>query len=96
MEKVGELPLSEMLKLVNTMLPMVKTTIPKDKMAELIMLLSQRKDAQFQQMTISAKGTYGGKKNMGSRNMYAADLNKNSKILHEFLCRQLSEKLDGE
>ena len=96
LQKVGELPLPEMLKLVDTVLPMVKTNIPEDKMAELILLLPKLKDVEFQQMTIPAKGTYGGKKGMGGRSMYAADFNKNAKILQEFLYPQLSEKPDGE
>jgi LCP family protein required for cell wall assembly len=95
LQKVGELPLPEMLKLVDTVLPMVKTNIPEDKMAELILLLPKLKDVEFQQMTIPAKGTYGGKKGMGGRSMYAADFNKNAKILQEFLYPQLSEKPDG-
>ena len=85
-----------MLKLVDTVLPMVKTNIPEDKMAELILLLPKLKDVEFQQMTIPVKGTYGGKKGMGGRSMYAADFNKNAKILQEFLYPQLSEKPDGE
>lgn len=88
LKKVGQLPLGDMIKLVDVILPLVKTNIPEDKLAELILLLPKLKDAEFQQMTIPAKGTYGGKKGMGGRSMYAADFDKNAKILQEFLYPQ--------
>lgn len=92
MEKVGKMPLDKMLKMVDTLLPMVKTNLPEDKIGELILLLPQLKDAEFQQMTIPAKGTYGVKKGMGNRSMYSADFDKNAQILQEFLYPHKTEK----
>ena len=96
MERVGKLPLDEMLKLVDKVLPMVKTNIPEEKMAELILLLPRLKDAEFQQMTIPKKGTYGSKKGMGGRPMYSADFDANAKILQELLYPQLQETVPAE
>lgn len=96
MERVGKLPLDEMLKLVDKILPMVKTNIPEDKMAELILLLPRLKDAEFQQMTIPKKGTYGSKKGMGGRSMYSADFDANAQILQELLYPHLQETVPAE
>ena len=88
MEQLGQMPLDKMLAMVDELLPLVKTNIPEDKMAELILLLPRLKDAEFQQMTIPKKGTYGSKKGMGGRSMYSADFDKNAQIIHEFLYPQ--------
>lgn len=80
--------LGEINALLNDLLPMVQTNIPESKIAELTLQLPKIRKAEMQQMTIPAKGTYGGMTGMGGRSLFAVDFEANSQILKESLYPQ--------
>lgn len=85
LDQCRELSLTELNKLVDVILPLVKTNIPETKMAELLLLLPQLPNAQTQQATVPQHGTYGGMTGLGGRSLFAVDFETNAEFLHEFL-----------
>lgn len=77
--------LSDADRLVNELLPLVRTNLTEEVITELLFLLPSLPQATVQQMTIPQAGTYGGMIGMGGRSLFSVDFQANSEILHEFL-----------
>jgi LCP family protein required for cell wall assembly len=71
--------------LADAVLPMITTNFTQREMLSLLTKLPAFRGVQLQQMTIPAKGTYGGMTVMGGRGSFAPDFEKNAQILHQFL-----------
>lgn len=71
--------------LIDVLLPLVRTNLPELRIVEMILLLPGLRNAEIQQMTIPAEGTFGGMTGMGGRSLFAVDFETNARILHEFL-----------
>lgn len=71
--------------LIDVLLPLVRTNLPELEIAEMILLLPSLRNAEIQQMTIPADGTFGGMTGMGGRSLFAVDFEANAQILHAFL-----------
>lgn len=72
-------------RLADAVLPMITTNFTQKELLSLLAKLPAFRGVQLQQMTIPAKGTYGGMTVMGGRGSFAPDFEKNAKILREFL-----------
>ena len=83
--KAKGLSLLELNDVANTILPMINTNLTKSEILELVLFAPNIIGADIEQMSIPKKGTYGGMKGMGGRNLYAVDFEANAKILREFL-----------
>lgn len=77
--------LTEFNDLIDVLLPLVRTNLPELEIAEMILLLPSLRNAEIQQMTIPADGTFGGMTGMGGRSLFAVDFEANAQILHAFL-----------
>lgn len=86
-----DLSLAEINSLIDQLLPMVKTNIPQTKIAELLLLIPELRNAEIQQTTIPLAGTYGGMKGMGGRSLFAVDFEANAKFLKEYLYGEKTE-----
>lgn len=71
--------------IMDTVLPLIQTNLTKMEILELAMFAPNVLGADFEQMSIPQKGTYGGMKGMGGRSLYAVDFEKNAQILRDFL-----------
>lgn len=91
LNQVKQMNLSEIDALIDTLLGMVRTNLPEEVITKLILLAPSLPNAEFQQMTIPQKGTYGGMKGMGGRPLFAVDFETNTKILHDFIYPHLKE-----
>lgn len=78
---------TELNKMLNTMLPMVQTNMPKSKITAYMLqapgVLAAGNKIETQVMP--EKGTFGSMKGMEGRSLFAVDFQKNSKILKKFL-----------
>lgn len=83
--KAKGMSLTELNAMMDTVLPLVRTNLTEEEITSLLLLVPRASEIQIDQMTLPAKGTYGGMTGMGGRNMYAADFQKNANILREFL-----------
>ena len=71
--------------LCDKILPRIRTNLTKLEMAELILYAPKFLEAEFDQMTIPIKNSYGGMKVMSGEGGWALNYEKNNKALHEFL-----------
>lgn len=83
--KATDLSLLELNDVANKILPMINTNLTKTEILELVLFAPNIIGADIEQMSIPKKGTYGGMKGMGGRNLYAVDFEANATILREFL-----------
>lgn len=91
LDQVKKMNLAEIDGLINELLGLVRTNLDEDVITRLLLLAPSLLNAEFQQMTIPQKGTYGGMTGMGGRPLFAVDFETNARILHEFIYPQLSE-----
>ncbi len=91
LDQVKKMNLVEIDALVNELLGLVRTNLDEDVITRLLMMAPSLINAEFQQMTIPVKGTYGGMTGMGGRPLYAVDFETNAQILHDFIYPHLSE-----
>lgn len=80
-----EADLRTLYNMADEVLPMISTNFTRMELAMLLPRLLRFRGVELEQMTIPAKGTYGGTVVMGGRNAYAPDFEKNARLLHEFL-----------
>ncbi len=92
LEQVKTMDLAQIDSLINYLLTLVRTNLPEEVITELLLLAPSLPKAEFQQMTIPQKGTYGGMTGMGGRPLFAVDFETNAQILHDFIYPHLSEK----
>ena len=71
--------------LCDKILPRVRTNLTKLEMAELILYAPKFLEAEFDQMTIPIKNSYGGMNVLFNGSGWALNYEKNNKALHEFL-----------
>ena len=71
--------------LCDKILPRIRTNLTKLEMAELILYAPKFLEAEFDQMTIPIKNSYGGMKVMSGEGGWALNYEKNNKALHDFL-----------
>ena len=90
-DQVKRMNLVEIDGLINELLGLVRTNLDEKTITRLLLLAPSLIGAQFQQMTIPAKGTYGGMTGMDGRPLFAVDFETNAQILHEFIYPHLSE-----
>jgi LCP family protein required for cell wall assembly len=90
-DQVKQMDLVRMDALIDELLGLVRTNLPEEVITKLILLAPSLPNAEFQQMTIPQKGTYGGMKGMDGRPLFAVDFETNAKILHDFIYPHLSE-----
>ena len=83
--KAKDLSLLELNEAANEVLPLINTNLTKTEILNLIAFAPNVIGKEIEQMSIPKKGTYGGMKGMGGRNLYAVDFEENAKILREFL-----------
>ena len=83
--KARDLNLLELNDVANTILPMINTNLTKTEILDLVLFAPNIIGGDIEQMSIPKKGTYGGMKGMGGRNLYAVDFETNATILKEFL-----------
>jgi LCP family protein required for cell wall assembly len=91
LNQVKQMDLGQIDALIDTLLGMVRTNLPEEVITKLILLAPSLPDAEFQQMTIPQKGTYGGMKGMDGRPLFAVDFETNAKILHDFIYPHLKD-----
>jgi LCP family protein required for cell wall assembly len=85
LNQVKKMDLLQIDGLINQLLGLVRTNLPEEVISELILLAPSLPNAEFQQMTIPQKGTYGGMTGMDGRPLFAVDFETNAKILHDFI-----------
>lgn len=83
--KAKGMSLLELNDAANTILPLIQTNLTKGEIMELVLFAPNVLGTDIEQMSIPQKGTYGGMKGMGGRNLYAVDFETNAIILKEFL-----------
>ena len=71
--------------LCDKILPRVRTNLTKLEMAELILYAPKFLEAEFDQMSIPIKNSYGGMNVLFNGSGWALNYEKNNKALHEFL-----------
>lgn len=71
--------------LFDKVLPLIQTNLSNSDLLNLLTLFPNYKGIEDTTLTIPVKGTYGSMKGMGGRSMFAADFQKNSDTLQEFL-----------
>jgi LCP family protein required for cell wall assembly len=91
LEQVKSMDLAQIDSLINYLLTLVRTNLPEEVITEILLLAPSLPKAEFQQMTIPQKGTYGGMTGMGGRPLFAVDFETNAQILHDFLYPHFSE-----
>ncbi len=91
LNQVKQMDLGQIDALIDTLLGMVRTNLPEEVITKLILLAPSLPNAEFQQMTIPQKGTYGGMKGMDGRPLFAVDFETNAKILHDFIYPHLKD-----
>lgn len=91
LDQVKKMNLVEIDGLINELLGLVRTNLDEETITKLLMLAPSLPNAKFQQMTIPAKGTYGGMTGMGGRPLFAVDFETNAQILHEFIYPHLED-----
>jgi len=77
--------LRELNSLADTVLPLIQTNLSKLDIAELMLYAPNFLNAEFDQMTIPKKGTYGGMSIRNGGGAFAVDYEINNAILKEFL-----------
>ena len=89
--KVKELKISELTKLMNRLLPQLTTNLKEGEIFSLLLALPSYIKYDIKQLTIPAKGSY---KDMNIRGMavLSIDFEKNIKILHDNIYSELSKK----
>jgi LCP family protein required for cell wall assembly len=92
MDQVKGMDLAQIDSLCNYLMSLVRTNVPESVITRLLLLAPSLPNAEFQQLTIPQKGTYGGMTGMGGRPLFAVDFETNTRILHEFLYPHLHEK----
>lgn len=91
MNQVKKKDLGQIDALIDEMLGLVRTNLSEEVITKLILLAPSLPNAEFQQMTIPQKGTYGGMTGMGGRPLFAVDFETNAQILHDFIYPHLAE-----
>lgn len=91
LDQVKQMDLAQIDSLINYLLTLVRTNMSEEVITELLLLAPSLPNAEFQQMTIPQKGTYGGMTGMGGRPLFAVDFETNAQILHEFIYPHLYE-----
>lgn len=91
LDQLKKMNLAEIDGLINELLSLVRTNLDEKTITKLLLLAPELMNAEFQQMTIPQKGTYGGMTGMGGRPLYAVDFETNAQILHDFVYPHLSE-----
>lgn len=91
LDQLKKMNLAEIDGLINELLSLVRTNLDEKTITKLLLLAPELMNAEFQQMTIPQKGTYGGMTGMGGRPLYAVDFETNAQILHDFIYPHLSE-----
>lgn len=91
LDQVKKMNLGELDGLINELLGLVRTNLDEDVITKLLLLAPSLPNAEFQQMTIPAKGTYGGMTGMGGRPLFAVDFETNAQILHDFIYPHLTD-----
>lgn len=91
LDQVKKMNLVEIDGLINELLGLVRTNLDEETITKLLLLAPSLPNAQFQQMTIPVKGTYGGMTGMGGRPLFAVDFETNAQILHEFIYPHLED-----
>ena len=85
MNQMKDLNVFELNDALNELLPLVLTNMPDSMITKLLFTAPNFQGKTAQQMTIPAKGTYGGMKGLGGRSLFSVDFNKNAQILRDFL-----------
>ena len=85
MNQMKGLNVFELNDALNELLPLVLTNMPDSMITKLLLLVPKFQGKTAQQMTIPAKGTYGGMKGLGGRSLFSVDFKKNAQILRDFL-----------
>ena len=83
--QVKNLSISEMNNMLNVILPLVQTNLKESEISGLLLSAPQFLGAQIESKTLPETGTYGSMTGMGGRKLFAADFEKNSEILYEFI-----------
>jgi LCP family protein required for cell wall assembly len=91
LDQVKKMNLSEIDGLINELLGLVRTNLDEQTITKLLLLAPSLPNAEFQQMTIPQKGTYGGMTGMGGRPLFAVDFETNAQILHDFIYPHLKD-----
>lgn len=92
LNQVKAMDLAQIDSLINYLLTLVRTNLPEEVITEILLLAPSLPKAEFQQMTIPQKGTYGGMTGMGGRPLFAVDFETNAQILHDFIYPHLSDE----
>lgn len=79
--KLSKLSTTQMLEVLNDVVPMIQTNLSESEVAELLTLAPKFMGAKVEQMAVPATGTYGVMKGMEGRSLFAVDFNINSKII---------------
>ena len=90
--QIKKMDLGEIDGFIDELLGLVRTNLTEEVITKMILLAPSLPNAEFQQMTIPQKGTYGGMKGMGGRPLFAVDFETNAKILHDFIYHHLSDE----
>ena len=85
MNQMKSLNIFELNSALNKLLPLVLTNMPDSMITKLLLTAPNFQGKTAQQMTIPAKGTYGGMTGLGGRSLFRVDFTANAKILREFL-----------
>lgn len=84
-DKLKSADLATLNKLADEILPLVRTNFKKTELAGLALKAPGMMNAEIEQMTLPADGTYGAMEGLFGRDVLALDFDKNSRILQEFL-----------
>lgn len=79
------LSLADLNNLADTCLPMVRTSLTKEQITQLLLASPKFMGASAEQMTIPAEGTHWGRTGVDGRSLIDCDFQKNAEILKEFL-----------
>ena len=85
MNQLKTLNVVELDNALNALLPLVLTNMPDSVITQLLLAAPNFQGKTAEQLTIPAKGTYGGMKGLGGRSLFAVDFDENSRILRNFL-----------
>lgn len=91
LNQLKTMDLAQIDSLINYLLTLVRTNLSENVITELLLLAPSLPSAQFQQMTIPQKGTYGGMTGMDGRPLFAVDFETNAQILQDFIYPHLSD-----
>lgn len=84
-DQLKKLSVTQLDQLLNNVLPMVQTNLTESDCAELISLVPEYLNADFDDFTMPFKNTYGMMTGMEGRSMFAVDFDTCSKILQSVL-----------